>query len=39
MASDLLRSRRAVVAESRAPATDEVVAGLDALDAAPQLPP
>jgi NitT/TauT family transport system permease protein len=39
MASDLLRSRRAVVAESRAPATDDVVAGLDALGSTPQLPP
>src|SRR4051794_28075962 len=39
MASDLLRSRRAVVTASRAPATDDVVAGLDALESTPQLPP
>ena len=38
MASDLLRSRRTAGAD-RAPQTDDVVAGLDALDSAPQLPP
>jgi NitT/TauT family transport system permease protein len=38
MASDLLRSRRAVIAD-RTPNTDDVVAGLDALDSTPQLPP
>jgi NitT/TauT family transport system permease protein len=38
MASDLLRSRRAVIAD-RTPNTDDVVAGLDALNTAPQLPP
>jgi NitT/TauT family transport system permease protein len=36
MASDLLRSRRGA---DPAPATDDVVAGLDALDTTPQLPP
>jgi NitT/TauT family transport system permease protein len=38
MASDLLRGRGAAVAD-RAPDADDVVAGLDALDSAPQLPP
>jgi NitT/TauT family transport system permease protein len=38
MASDLLRSRRAAIAD-RTPNTDDVVAGLDALDSTPQLPP
>jgi NitT/TauT family transport system permease protein len=38
MASDLLRGRRAAVAD-RTPDTDDVVAGLDALDSGPLLPP